>query len=162
MRIICAKTFCKPSSNLQAKHRSPEPGVRVLHRTSNSRLMGAADLAKFVGVVPKRVVAVLQCVHCARFGEEVAGGLDVVVAVSDRHHVLLHQVVQGDRPPGLCAKIYILPSRKTEKYIDGNNDISYFLHPRNGEIFHRDVLPGCLPPQSRRACFSDPDFLMVI
>ena len=88
--------------------------------------MGSTDLAEFVRVVPKRVVTVLQRVHCARFGEEVAGGLDVVVAVRDRHHVLLHQVVQRDRPAGLRAKIYILPSRKTEKYSDGNNNISFF------------------------------------
>ena len=116
MRLICTKKNLqkkfKLSSNLQAEHRSPEPCVRVLHCTSNARLVGAADLAKFVRVVPKRVVAVLQRVHCARFGEEVAGGLDVVVAVRDRHHVLLHQVVQGDRPASLRAKIYILPSRK--------------------------------------------------
>ena len=119
--------------------------------------MGSADLAKFVRVVPQRVVTVLQRVHRARFGEEVAGGLDVVVAVRDRHHVLLHQVVQGDRPPGLRAIIYIFPSRKPEKYSDGNNNISYFFHPHDIEIVHRDVLPGCRPPQSRRACFSDPD-----
>ena len=102
----------KASSNLQAKHRPSESCVRVLHRTSNSRLMGSTDLAKFVRVVPQRVVAVLQCVHCARFGEEVAGGLDVVVAVSDRHHILFDQVVQGDRPASLRAEIYIAPSRK--------------------------------------------------
>ena len=107
--------------------------------------MGSTDLAKFVRVVPKRIVAVLQRVHRARFGEEVAGGLDVVVAVCDRHHVLFDQVVQGDRPAGLRARIYILPSRKREKYSDGNNNISCFHHPHDGEIFHRDVLSTWVP-----------------
>ena len=45
----------------------------------------------------------MQGVHCARFGKEVAGGLDIVVAVGDGHDVLLDEVVEGDGPAGLGA-----------------------------------------------------------
>ena len=88
---------------LQAEHRPSEAGVRILHCASNPWLVGATDLAELVRVVAQWIVSILQGIHCTRFSKEVAGRLDVVVAVGDGHDVLLDEVVEGDGPAGLGA-----------------------------------------------------------
>ena len=88
---------------LQAEHRPSEAGVRILHCATNAWLVGATDFAELVRIVAQRIVPVLQGVHSARFSKEITGGLDIVVAVSDGHDVLLDEVVEGDGPAGLGA-----------------------------------------------------------